>query len=96
MNVFRKVSPGKSDCVTMTFYRNEGAETPYEERISLPRERNQRYDTRHFSTNYVHMSDNLALIYNVLIKDEDKEEDEYDEEEEEEDNDEEQGPEMGM
>ena len=40
MNVFRKVSPGKSDCVTMTFYRNEGAETPYEERISLPRERN--------------------------------------------------------
>lgn len=72
MNVFRKVSPGTSDSVTMTFYRNEGAEIPYEERISSTKERNH-YDTRHFSTNYVHMSDELALIYNTLIKDADTE-----------------------
>ena len=40
MSVFRNVSPGSSDSACMTFYRNEGAEKPFEERISLPRDRN--------------------------------------------------------
>ena len=73
MTMLKNVGPKSTGTVELTFYRNEGAEKPFDERITDPNT-GDKYDARHFATNYSGMHDNLALIYNALIKSEEDDE----------------------